>query len=433
MDDESANVFLQSDSIRNEGSWRASLYRDTELRASVPFTDEHVELDRAMSPGVYTIELASAGAPVARLTIALEPFSLPESLQAGEAYLGRLQYIRAAAVPSAASERYPENRMRKTCWCSPRPWRPQIQPATKKNSPSSGPCGAPVIRRDICANSLSQQKQSSEKRMASMFAGRSLDRAAISDEVIAKISQETASIVVLQVLEALKERLAAREDTSKDQCLLDALNGVTKSLEAVEVLRRELSDRIELLRHDATKSADEKFGAVEAALERFGEELANRNLRTADYEAFFVKQLGQPCWHWISRDARKIFMESENHYRHAGSRPLADEPDFTAGLLDLCRGLEMLLNEKLGTISVEIARRVLGSTQAIFDVGPALPINMRGSLRQGLEKILDKSQKKKSLGISEIALQLHIGKVAKGLLGGDAKAVLGRTPGPAVT
>ena len=57
-------------------------------------------------------------------------------------------------------------------------------------------------------------------------------------------------------------------------------------------------------------------------------------------------------------------MESDDHYRHADSKPIGDEPDFSAGLLDLCRGLEMLLNEKLGAISAEIARNVLGDTQA---------------------------------------------------------------------
>jgi len=44
IDDGSANIFLQSDSIRNEGSWRAYLYRGTELRAGVPFADGYVEL-----------------------------------------------------------------------------------------------------------------------------------------------------------------------------------------------------------------------------------------------------------------------------------------------------------------------------------------------------------------------------------------------------
>ena len=45
-DDGSANIFLQSESIPNEGSWRAHLYRGTDLRAIIPFADEQVELHR---------------------------------------------------------------------------------------------------------------------------------------------------------------------------------------------------------------------------------------------------------------------------------------------------------------------------------------------------------------------------------------------------
>src|SRR6266852_388153 len=52
-DDGSANIFLQSESIRNEGSWRAHLYRGTDLRASIPFADEHVELYRGMSSSIF--------------------------------------------------------------------------------------------------------------------------------------------------------------------------------------------------------------------------------------------------------------------------------------------------------------------------------------------------------------------------------------------
>jgi len=77
IDDGSANIFLQSDSIRNEGSWRAYLYRGTELRAGVPFADGYVELSRALPAGIYTVKLTSAGAPVLpALPIALEPFNL---------------------------------------------------------------------------------------------------------------------------------------------------------------------------------------------------------------------------------------------------------------------------------------------------------------------------------------------------------------------
>jgi len=61
IDDGSANLFLQSDSIRNEGNWRADLYRGTDLRASVPFADGYEELYRGLPAGIYTVKLTSAG------------------------------------------------------------------------------------------------------------------------------------------------------------------------------------------------------------------------------------------------------------------------------------------------------------------------------------------------------------------------------------
>jgi hypothetical protein len=124
-------------------------------------------------------------------------------------------------------------------------------------------------------------------------------------------------------------------------------------------------------------------------------------------------------------------MESDDYYRHADSKPIGDEPDFSAGLLDLCRGLEMLLNEKLGAISAEIARNVLGDTQAFINVGNGLSDKMHNSLRPNLETVLDKSQKRRSLSPSEIASQLCIGKLAVSVLSNGAKTILRRTPGPA--
>ena len=52
---------------------------------------------------------------------------------------------------------------------------------------------------------LASTKAKFGKRMASLFAARSLERASIPDEVIAKIAQEIAPVVVLQVMAALKE------------------------------------------------------------------------------------------------------------------------------------------------------------------------------------------------------------------------------------
>jgi hypothetical protein len=77
----------------------------------------------------------------------------------------------------------------------------------------------------------------------------------------------------------------------------------------------------------------------------------------------------------------------------------------------------MVLSEKLGAISTEIARSILGDTHK--------------SLRPNLETALDKSQKRKSLSPSEIAFQLYIGKLAERVLSDGTRIVLRRTPGTA--
>jgi hypothetical protein len=432
IDEGSVRVFLQSDSIANEENWRAHLYRGTEMRAGVPFADGSVKLHGGLPAGIYTIKLTHADAPVLpALTVALEPFSLPEALQAGQAYVARRQYIRATAVLNETADHYPENADVRDLLVLAETLATADPGAYQKEQSEFGVMRSGSDATKRLQNLLTTAKTKFGQRMASIFAARTLERTTIPDDVIAKIAQETASIVVVQVMAALKERLDARESGVKDELLLQVLDGVTERFEEVGVLRRELTDRINLLRHDAVKSADEKFGAVEMALQHFGDELAKRKLRTADYEAFYLKELGQPCWHWISRDARKIFMESEDHYRHADSRPVGDQPDFTAGLLDLCRGLEMVLNEKLGATCTEIARRVLGDTQVFIDVGKGLPEKMRNSLRPNLEAALDKSQRRKSLSPSEIAFQLYIGKLAERVLGDGTKIVLRHTPGPA--
>jgi hypothetical protein len=431
LDDGTASILLQSDSIRNEQSWRAHLYRGTEMRAGVAFTDGYVELHRGLPAGIYSVKLTSAGDPVLpTLTIALEPFSLPEALEAASTYVVRRQYIRATAVLNDTTERYPENADAQDLLVLTETLATADPAAYQEEESQFGVVRSRSETASRLRELLASTKAKFGKRMAFIFAARSLDRTTIPDEVIAKIAQETASVVVLQVMAALKERLEAREAGLKDEILLQVLDGVTQRLEGLDVLRRELADQINLSQ-DAVKSDDEKFGAVEIALKGFGDELARRNLRTADYEAFFKERLGPSCWNWISRDARKIFIESEDHYRHAGSRPLADNPDFTAGLFDLCRGLELLLNENLGAISAEIARSVLNDTPTFIYVGKGLSEKMRNSLRPNLQTVLDKSQNRKSLSPSEIASQLYIGKLAERVLGESTKIVLRRTPGPA--
>ena len=192
------------------------LYRGTDLRAAVPFADGHVELHHGLPAGIYTIKLTSNDAPVLpALNVTFGPFNLPEALQAGETYLARRQYIRAEAVLRDAAERYPENADTQDLRVLAETLA-TADPAAYQEEESK--FGVMRSRSDTVGHLRELLASTKEKfgiRMASIFAARSLDRTAIPDDVIAKIAQETASTVVLQVMGILKEHLAAREDTSK--------------------------------------------------------------------------------------------------------------------------------------------------------------------------------------------------------------------------
>jgi hypothetical protein len=402
IDDESVDISLQSDSIRNEGGWRAYLYRGTQLRDAVPFTDGHVELHRGLPAGMYTIKLTSADASVLpALTVALGPFNLPEALQAGETYLAQRQYIRAEAVLSDAAEHYLENADTQDLLMLAHTLAIADPAAYLKEESEFGVMRSRSDTAKQLRELLASTKAKFGKRMASIFAARSMDRTAIPDDVIAKIAQETASVVVLQVMGALKEHLATREDSSKDRALLDALNGVTKRLEQVEVLRRELSDRIELLRQDTLRSADEKFSLVQTDLQRYSYELARIRVTTTDYSPYFVEKLGQPCWDWIGTDAQEMFNTGEDLFHYFSSHPISAEPDFTPALLEFCRCLEMVLNYELKSPCLAIRDTVRPQVLVQKDIRTAMP-------QLDLNYALANCEKNMSIG--QIASLMRIGK-----------------------
>jgi len=276
------------------------------MRAGVPFTDGHVELHQGLPAGIYTIKLTSADAPVLpALTVALGPFNLPEALQAGETYLTQRQYIRAEAVLSDAAEHYPENADAQDLLVLAETLATADPDTYQKEQSEFGVTRSRERTASHLRELLASTKAKFGKRMASIFAARSLDRTAIPDDVIAKIAQETASVVVLQVMAALKERLEAQEAGLKDELLLQVLDGVTQRLKEVDVLRRDLSERIDGLRQDTLKSVDEKFGLVCDALKRHENAVVQIPTAPPDYGPFFRERLGEACWNWIEADYQK--------------------------------------------------------------------------------------------------------------------------------
>jgi len=225
---------------------------------------------------------------------------------------------------------------------------------------------------------------------------------------------------------ALKEHLATRQDSAKDQALLEAISSVTRRLDEVGVLRRELGDRIDLLRQDALRSDDEKFSLVQAALQRYSDEIARIGVATTDYSPYFAERLGQPCWDWIGPDAQRMFSTGEDLFLHLSSHPISSEPDFTPALLNLCRCLEMILNYELKSPCLAIRDAVRRQTAVKNDISRALP-------QLDLDYALANCDKNMSIG--QIASLVRVGKFVNrfrpALLTPEAKAAVAAPEGPA--
>ncbi len=361
-DDGSASVFLQSDSIRNEGNWRAYLYRGTQMRDAVPFTDGHVELHRGLPAGIYTVKLTSAEAPVLpALTIALEPFNLPEALQAGETYLASRQYIRAAAVLSDAAEHYPESADVQDLLVLAETLAITDPVAYTKEQSEFGVFRSAESMTREASRVFQEARLKFGERVGSLIAGRTLDASAVSDATLARSAETTVSTAVLRSLMLLKEQLEFDKST-EIQPLLRVLGIIASRQELLETFNGELTSGLNTVRSDAQATDDEKFDLAKQLLRRYTDEIAESRIASPDYMPFFRAEVGEACWNWIEGDVQRVFNTAESLYRHQEGKPPDPPADFTPPVLEICRGFEELLNDKLDAPCRSIQNAINGNS-----------------------------------------------------------------------
>jgi hypothetical protein len=362
IDDGSANLFLQSDSIRNEGGWRAYLYRGTALRASVSFADENVALDRAMSPDIYTIKLTSVGAPVLpALTIALAPFNLPEALQAGETYLASRQYIRAEAVLSETAKRYPENADAQDLLMLAGTLAAADPAAYQEEQAEFGVFRSAGSMARQASRAFQEARLKFGERVGTLIAGKTLDKSEVSYAAIPRSAEATVSTAVLRSLMLLKEKLEVQKST-ENQPLLRVLGVIASRQQHLEVLNGELTKNLDAVRSDAQATDDEKFALAEQLLQRYTDEIAESQIVSQDYMPFFREQVGEACWNWLGVDVQRVCNTAEEFYRYQEGKPPSDLADFTPAVLEICRGFEELLNDRLGRFCKNIQDAINGNS-----------------------------------------------------------------------
>jgi hypothetical protein len=346
--DDDANIFLESDSIPMEGTWRASLYAGTALKANVPFADERVELHHGLPAGIYTIKLTSGDAPVLpALTIALEPFNLPEALQAGETYLARRRYIRAEAVLSDAAERYPENADAQDLLVLAHTLATADPAAWQEEQAEFGVFRSVENLTRQASHAFQEARSKFGERVGTLIAGRTLGAVTVSDATLAQSTEAVVSTAVVRSLMLLKKQLEANK-SPQDEPVLRFLTVISGRLEHLEAISGELSSRIDAVRSDTQKSDDDKFALVKELLQHYTDEIARSRIAAPDYEPFFREEVGEACWDWLGVDVQRVFSTAEELYHYQDGKPSGARADFTPAVLEICRGFEELLNDKLG-------------------------------------------------------------------------------------
>jgi len=138
-----------------------------------------------------------------------------------------------------------------------------------------------------------------------------------------------------------------------------------------------------------------------------------------DFAPFFQEKLGEGCWKWIGDETQKMFISAEDIYRYFGGSATMRTRDFSPALIEFCRGLELLLNFRLGKLCDAI-RNVISGHQKLRDF-------VDRELRSWA-KLKETIAFKKSYTIPQVAISLRLGNALEqkypDLLGKDGTQLL---------
>jgi hypothetical protein len=116
------------------------------------------------------------------------------------------------------------------------------------------------------------------------------------------------------------------------------------------------------VRSDAQATDDEKFAVAEQLLQRYTDEIAESRIASPDYKPFFREELGEACWNWIGAEVQRVCNTAEELYRYQEAKPRSERADFTPPVLEICRGFEELLNDKVGGFCKNIQDAINGNS-----------------------------------------------------------------------
>jgi hypothetical protein len=394
---------------------------------SVPLMDARVELAASLPYGFYALTISSDGVPFVRLKFAIELFSLPDAIETAREFLSRRQYVRAFAVLTDTTQRHPENPDVQDLLCVAHALIASDPKAYAREQEEfvvfrgSGEIAKQALR------AFQNARSRFGERVGALIAGRTLDASAVSDEGLALSAEGIVSTAVLRSLILLKNQMEVAKSTPNEP-LLRVLRFVAGRLEHLESFNSKLTSGLDAVRSDEQGTDDDKFALAEQLLHRYTEEIVQSRIVAPDYMPFFREQVGEACWNWVRVDVQRVFNTAENLYRYQAGKTAgasAVSADFTPPIIEICRGFEALLNDKLGRSCRSIQDAINMDSDCTDAVRREFPADtLKGVLKP-----------ERSMSMWKIATILRQGKLIEparpGIFNPRLRALLAFSPGPA--
>ena len=424
-EDESVRVLLDMEHEPDNGNLRASL-SDAEtgtLRASVPLARLRTDLERHLPYGFYHIEIKKDGTPLLDFKFVIEPFSLPEAMQSAQEYVLNSEYSKALAVLDYAAERYPKSAdvrdllcaVHGLIACDPESYERERSQFAKTRHGLADPA---VHASQVFRSSRSDFGD----RAAMLIAGKAMDPASVADGALADSHKGDFSTAVLQSLMLLKDKLEINP-TPQNESLLRVLRVIADRSKQRDTITGALSDQIEAVKSNTQTSDDEKFVLSNNLLDEYTAALAASRVAEPDYTPFFEERIGRPCWDWLGMDIRRVINTAEDLYHYQAGKSRQNPGDFTPAILENCRGLEDLLNKKLGAYCRTIQEAVIDKPNC---ADAALEHFTEETVEEGIKR-------DRSMSMWKVGFLMRLGRILHplrpDLFGPGLASLLSRTPG----
>lgn len=401
-----------------EEKWKVRLAGSTEeLPASMSLAGPQLIVARAIPYGFYALEILKEDDCLGRFLFSVEPFNLADAMDAALEHLGRAEYARALAILESAHERDPESREVLDVLCVGRALAACDADGRKhEEEVLTRFRGVRDFLQDT-RNFFAEVKRRFGEGVGYLLAAAAFDPSMLPEDVAARLKREKPSLPLLRAVQLLSERARAA-----DERLHQVQQEYTLLAERVSALLEELGRQIDAVRRDAAKDPDEKFGVIGTLLKRVSADMDTHGVSLPRYAPLFRGRLGDACWQWLGPEVQRIFAWAEGVYRFLGSHPVHEAPDFSPALLQFCRGFELLLNDKLGSVCLHIREVVKQRHDLQQLVKSQFP-------KMDLIRVFDM---RGAVSITHVANFLRIGKLVQlrspGALRSDVESLLASSP-----